>query len=113
MTQSIILTQQQIQQIVKRNAYQIYEILVNENEIVIAGIANSGYVIAKKISDEVSKISDLKVVLGKVEVNKQDPLQEIKTDLQKADYENKSVVLVDDVMNSGATLIYEIGRAHV
>lgn len=108
MTQNIILTQQQIQQIVKRIAYQIYETFVNENEIVIAGIANSGYVFAKKISDEVSKISDLKVVLGKVEVNKQDPLQEIKTDLQKADYENKSVVLVDDVMNSGATLIYGV-----
>ena len=108
MTQNIILTQQQIQQIVKRIAYQIYETFVNENEIVIAGIANSGYVFAKKISDEVSKISNLKVVLGKVEVNKQDPLQEIKTDLQKADYENKSVVLVDDVMNSGATLIYGV-----
>lgn len=108
MTQNIILTQQQIQQIVKRIAYQIYETFVSENEIVIAGIANSGYVFAKKISDEVSKISDLKVVLGKVEVNKQDPLQEIKTDLQKADYENKSVVLVDDVMNSGATLIYGV-----
>ena len=105
MTQNIILTQQQIQQIVKRIAYQIYETFVNENEIVIAGIANSGYVFAKKISDEVSKISNLKVVLGKVEVNKQDPLQEIKTDLQKADYENKSVILIDDVMNSGATLI--------
>jgi len=108
MTQNIILTQQQIQQIVKRIAYQIYETFVNENEIVIAGIANSGYVFAKKISDEVSKISDLKVILGKVEVNKQDPLQEIKTDLQKADYENKSVVLIDDVMNSGATLIYGV-----
>ncbi|SEI03937.1 pyrimidine operon attenuation protein / uracil phosphoribosyltransferase [Paenimyroides aquimaris] len=108
MTQNIILTQQQIQQIVKRIAYQIYETFVNENEIVIAGIANSGYVFAKKISDEVSKISDLRVVLGKVEVNKQNPLQEIKTDLQKADYENKSVVLIDDVMNSGATLIYGV-----
>ncbi|WLD22683.1 phosphoribosyltransferase family protein [Flavobacterium dauae] len=108
MTQNIILTQQQIQQIVKRIAYQIYETFVNENEIVIAGIANSGYVFAKKISDEVSKISNLKVVLGKVEVNKQDPLQEIKTDLQKADYENKSVILIDDVMNSGATLIYGV-----
>lgn len=108
MTQNIILTQQQIQQITKRIAYQIYETFVDETEIVIAGIANSGYTFAQKISDEVSKISDIKVVLGKVEVNKQNPLQEIKTNLVKADYENKAIVLVDDVMNSGATLVYGV-----
>ena len=108
MTQNIILTQQQIQQITTRIAYQIYETFVDETEIVIAGIANSGYTFAQKISDEVSKISDIKVVLGKVEVNKQNPLQEIKTDLSKADYENKAIVLVDDVMNSGATLVYGV-----
>lgn len=108
MTQNIILTQQQIQQITKRIAYQIYETFVDETEIVIVGIANSGYTFAQKISDEVSKISDIKVVLGKVEVNKQNPLQEIKTDLLKADYENKAIVLVDDVMNSGATLVYGV-----
>lgn len=108
MTQNIILTQQQIQQITKRIAYQIYETFVDETEIVIAGIANSGYTFAQKINDEVSKISDIKVVLGKVEVNKQNPLQEIKTDLSKSDYENKAIVLVDDVMNSGATLVYGV-----
>ena len=31
-----------------------------------------------------------------------------KTDLTKADYENKAIVLVDDVMNSGATLVYGV-----
>lgn len=108
MKQNIILTQQQIQQITKRIAYQIYETFVDETEIVIAGIANSGYIFAQKISDEVSRISDINVVLGKVEVNKQNPLKEIKTDLAKEAYENKAVVLVDDVMNSGATLVYGV-----
>ena len=108
MTQNIILTQQQIQQITKRIAYQIYETFVDEKEVVIAGIANSGYIFAQKIAVEVEKISDLKIVLGRVEVNKQDPLQEVKTDLQTSAYENKPLVLVDDVMNSGATLIYGI-----
>lgn len=108
MTENIILTKQQIQQITKRIAYQIYETFIDENEVVIAGIANSGYVFAQKITDEVEKISDLKVTLGRMEINKQDPLQEIRTNLQKQDYENKAVILVDDVMNSGATLIYGV-----
>lgn len=108
MTKNIILTQQQIQQITKRIAYQIYETFVDETEVVIAGIANSGFTFAEKIAAEVAQVSDLKVILGKVEVNKQNPLEAVKTDLQTSDYENKSVVLVDDVMNSGATLIYGV-----
>lgn len=108
MEKKIILTKLQIQQITKRIAYQIYETFVDEREIVIAGIANSGYFFAKKIVDEVEKIADLKVILGKVEVNKQNPINAIKVDLSVEDYENKSVVLVDDVLNSGATLIYGV-----
>jgi len=105
---NIILTQQQIQQITKRIAYQVYETFVDENEIVIAGIANSGYTFAKKIADEIERIAPIKVILGKVEVNKQNPISEVKTDLNKADYEHKALILVDDVMNSGATLIYGV-----
>lgn len=108
MAQNIILTKQQINQITKRIAYQIYETFVDETEIVIAGIANSGYVFAQKIADEVTKIAEIKVILGRVEVNKQNPLEEVKTNMVKTDYENKSVVLVDDVMNSGSTLIYGV-----
>lgn len=105
---NIILTQQQIQQITKRIAYQVYETFVDENEIVIAGIANSGYTFAKKIADEIEKIAPIKVVLGKVEVNKQNPTLDVKTNLSILDYENKALILVDDVMNSGATLIYGV-----
>lgn len=108
MIKNIILNQQQIEQIVKRIAYQIYETFVDETEIVIAGIANSGYTFAQKIAAEVTKVSGIKVILGRVEINKQNPLQEVKTDLQTQEYHNKPLILVDDVMNSGATLIYGV-----
>lgn len=106
--QNIILTNEEIQHKIKRISYQIYETFVEENEIVVAGISNSGYVFAKKIVDELEKISDLKVQLCEVKINKQNPQELITTSLKKEEYQNKGLILVDDVLNSGTTLIYGI-----
>ena len=50
MSKNNILTNQEIEHKIKRIAYQIYETFVDEEEIVIAGIANNGYTFAKKIA---------------------------------------------------------------
>lgn len=105
---NIILTNEEIIHKTKRISYQILETFVDEKEVVIAGIANSGYIFAQKISEELSKISDLKVVLCEVKINKQNPKDNITTSLPSSEYEKKALVLVDDVLNSGATLIYGV-----
>lgn len=108
MTKTIILTKEQIKFTTKRIAYQIYETYINEEEIVIAGVANSGYTFAQKISEALQEISPIKVILCEVRIDKQNPINPIETSLDSAEYANKSVVLVDDVLNSGATLIYGV-----
>ncbi|MDR0228614.1 MAG: phosphoribosyltransferase [Flavobacteriaceae bacterium] len=108
MTKEIILNKEQIKFKAKRIAYQIYETFVDEQEIVIAGIANSGYIFAQKLVKELEEISTLKVSLCEVKINKQNPLQPIEVSMPKEEYTNKAVVLVDDVLNSGATLIYGV-----
>ena len=105
---NIILTKEEIQHKTKRIAYQIYETFADETEVVLAGIANSGYTFAKKIATELEHISDLKVILCEVQINKNNPQDEIITSLKKEDYENKGLVLIDDVLNSGTTLIYGV-----
>ena len=50
MSKNIILTNQEIEHKIRRIAYQIYETFVDEEEIVIAGIASNGYIFAKKIA---------------------------------------------------------------
>ena len=107
-TNNIILDNTEIYQKIKRIAYQIYESNSNEKEIVIAGIAENGYIFAEKLAKVVSEISSIKVILCKVMINKKNPLEEIKTSLEQNEYKNKSLVLVDDVLNSGTTLIYGI-----
>lgn len=103
-----ILDKKQIDFIAKRIAYQIYETFVEENEIVVAGIKNSGFEFAKIITNELQQISPLAITLCGVEINKQNPIDPIHTDLTEEEYKNKSIVLIDDVMNSGATLIYGV-----
>ncbi|MBT8186374.1 MAG: phosphoribosyltransferase [Croceitalea sp.] len=104
-----ILTHKQIQHKTKRIAYQIYEANVEEKEIIIAGIEGGGLNFAKKISRVLQKITEAKITLCHVKMNKKEPLKSgVDTSLSEDDYRDKSVVLVDDVLNSGTTLIYGV-----
>ncbi len=107
--QNRILTHQEIQHKVKRIAYQIYEANVDESEIIIAGIDGGGLNFAKKIEKVLKEITQVKITICKVSMDKTNPLLTgVKTSIPEDEYANKSVVLVDDVLNSGTTLIYGV-----
>jgi pyrimidine operon attenuation protein/uracil phosphoribosyltransferase len=106
--ENIILTNKEIAHKTKRIAYQIFETFVNDEEVILAGIANNGYIFAQKIATELTLISDLKITLCEVKINKQNPQDNITTSIPAADYQNKSLVLIDDVLSSGTTLIYGV-----
>lgn len=103
-----ILSHDEINHKIKRIAYQIYESNVNETEVILAGIDANGYILAKKLKTVLAKIAPITPVLCKVSINKKEPLAPITTSLKEEDYTNKSIVLIDDVLNSGTTLIYGV-----
>lgn len=104
---NLILTHQQIQHIVKRIAYQIYESNVDEEKIIVAGINGGGLNFAEKITDILKKITDADIVLCRMDLDKKDPLKSgVTTSIAEDAYRDRSIVLVDDVLNSGTTLIY-------
>jgi pyrimidine operon attenuation protein/uracil phosphoribosyltransferase len=105
---NIILNSVQINQRIKRIAYQIYENNSDEKEIVIAGIIGNGYIFAEKLVSVLASISDIDVKICLVTIDKKNPLAPITTSLKVSEYQNKSLVLVDDVLNSGTTLIYGV-----
>lgn len=105
---TVILDKKQIGHKIKRIAYQVYEANVEEKEVVIAGIMANGFVLAKKIKAELESISPIKVLLCEVVIDKKNPISKIETSLKTEDYKNKSLLLVDDVLHSGTTLIYGI-----
>ena len=108
MSKNIILNNQEIEHKIKRIAYQIYETFVDEQEIVLAGIATNGFTFAKKIAAVLETISPIKVLLCEVKINKQNPQLLINTSISPEQYSNKGLILVDDVLNSGTTLIYAV-----
>jgi len=108
LTKNTILSHKEIEHVIKRIAYQIYECNVEETELVIAGIDSGGYLLAKKIKVSLDKISSIESTLCKVVIDKSEPTKPIKTSIKKEEYSNKSIVLIDDVLNSGSTLIYGI-----
>lgn len=107
-TNNVILNHDEINHKIRRIAFQIYENNVNEKEVILAGIDSNGYIFAKKLKTVLQKISDINPILCKVSIDKKNPHLPIETSIQPEDYENKSLVLVDDVLNSGTTLIYGV-----
>ncbi|TXD51688.1 MULTISPECIES: phosphoribosyltransferase family protein [unclassified Polaribacter] len=105
---NMILNTVQINQKIKRIGYQIYESNSTEKEVIIAGIVGNGYIFAQRIVKVLQEISELKVTICEVHINKKKPLALITTSLEIDVYKNKSLVLVDDVLNSGTTLIYGV-----
>lgn len=108
MSNSVILTNEQINHKIKRIAYQILEVNAKEKEIILAGITSNGYLLANKLKVVLNEISDIDIVLCEVIIDKKNPLKEIKTSIPSDAYKNKSFVLVDDVLSSGTTLMYGI-----
>lgn len=108
MNTNIILNHQEIEHKIKRIAYQIYETFVDEKIIVLAGVSSNGFEFAKKICSVLLEIAPLQVILCEVFINKNNPNSEITTSVSSDIYKSKGIVLVDDVLNSGTTLIYGV-----
>ena len=107
-TKNIILNTLAVSQKTRRIAYQILESNSNEKEVIIVGIVGNGLLFAKEIVRDLNQISDIKTTICEIVINKKNPLDTVSTTLSEEDYKNKSIVLVDDVLNSGATLIYAV-----
>lgn len=103
---TIILDKERINWKMQRMAYEIWENCSEDKNITLIGVAGSGAIVAKSLARRLGEISPLKVDVHIIELNKRKPLsEEIKID---EDLTAKSVVIVDDVANSGKTLLYAL-----
>ena len=103
----LILNEGEIEQKLKRIAFQIFENNTAEKEMVIAGINGQGYILAQELTKVLAKICSTKLRLVRVEIDKKNPASDTTIlDCTLNEVKNKSVILVDDVLNTGQTMAY-------
>jgi pyrimidine operon attenuation protein/uracil phosphoribosyltransferase len=90
----------------QRMAYEILENNIDESSLILAGIRQSGSVIARNIQQLLSEISSIKTELIAISLDKRQP-KEVSLD-KSVDFKNKVVIIIDDVANSGRTLTYAL-----
>ena len=105
----LVLSQQQMQQKIDRIAYQVLEDNFDEEEILIAGILPRGNHIAARIKKVLDDIAPFKSKLLTIGLEKESNSLKANIDFDINDCDNKVVILVDDVLNSGKTLAYGFG----
>ncbi len=102
-----ILDHQKIEQKVNRIAYQIYEDNHEVDQLIIAGIANNGFVFAQLLAEKLTEISEIKIILKELIIDKKNPVEsKVKLDLTSDEIKDQVIILVDDVLNSGKTMMY-------
>jgi pyrimidine operon attenuation protein/uracil phosphoribosyltransferase len=101
-----VLSHSDVEKIIKRMAYQIYENNFGDKHITLVGISSRGFEIAKLLQTELDSISNLKSVLLEITIVKENPSTET-TVISPAKFDIKgTIVIIDDVLNTGRALVY-------
>ena len=108
MSETIILSASEIKSKLKRIAIEILENNFQEKEIVLLGIVDRGLFIAEFLAEEIRKENALKVHVGAIKIDKENQLKNAIKLSSDVELENKAVIIVDDVSNSGKTLFYAL-----
>ncbi|MGB3617472.1 MAG: phosphoribosyltransferase family protein [Catalinimonas sp.] len=104
-----LLDAAQIKAKVQRLAFQIYEYNYAEPALTLIGVAGNGVLLARMLADELRRISPFDPSVGTVKLNKTAPLDApIVFDVSPDVIARHSVVIVDDVLNTGRTLAYAL-----
>ena len=102
----LVLDHIKILQKLRRIAYQLYEFNHQEETLTFVAVEKKGVFLAERIKPILEDISGIKVDLMSLAVNKENPNDNPTWHGEPSKLTGKSVILIDDVLNSGRTLIY-------
>lgn len=103
---SEVLNHKQIKKKITRMAYEIYERNLGSKGVVLAGITGMGSTLAGILAAELKSISSLRVEQVEVILDKSNIATSEVELSESIDLYGKTLILVDDVLNTGKTLVY-------
>ena len=102
-----VLDQDQILRICNRFAFQILENSIDSDVIHIIGIKEKGFDIAKIVERELKSITKKNISLSSIKIDKKNPKDSVLSD-SNLNKNVDTIFLIDDVLNTGKTLIYSL-----
>ena len=102
-----VLDQDQILRICNRFAFQILENSIDSDVIHIIGIKEKGFDIAKIVERELKSITKKNISLSSIKIDKKNPKDSVLFD-SNLNKNIDTIFLIDDVLNTGKTLIYSL-----
>jgi pyrimidine operon attenuation protein/uracil phosphoribosyltransferase len=100
-----ILNAQEALRKLRRMAFQIAENNTGEEKLVIAGIVGNGFLLAQALVAELKQVMEVTIDLITITLNKKQPLDAV---VEERDFNNSVLIVVDDVANTGKTLLYAL-----
>ena len=102
-----VLDHDQILRICNRFAFQILENSIDSDVIHIIGIKEKGFDIAKIVERELKSITKKNISLSSIKIDKKNPKDSVLSD-SNLNKNIDTIFLIDDVLNTGKTLIYSL-----
>ena len=102
-----VLDEDQILRICNRFAFQILENSIDYDVIHIIGIKEKGFDIAKIVERELKSITKKNISLSSIKIDKKNPKDSVLSD-SNLNKNIDTIFLIDDVLNTGKTLIYSL-----
>ncbi len=103
-----ILTEAVAEKKLRRMAYEILENNPGEKELILAGIRGSGSVIARNIQRLLQEIAGSRLSVQLISITLDKKMPSTVTLSSSPDFTDAIIIVIDDVANSGKTLLYAL-----
>ena len=105
-TKNSVLDKETINRKLRRMALEVAEQNIEEKQLIIAGIEGNGEIVAKCLVKDLKELTSIQTDRITIRLNKKDPM-EVSFD-KNTDLNNKVIIIVDDVANTGKTMLYAL-----